>query len=87
MSRLEEIQDEYAREIGSTSWNGLVSCVGNKTRGIYEQKVAKRYATECVKASLEEAYKEASLRLDLLESCDYEVLNKSITNPDNIVIL
>lgn len=46
----------------------------------------KSYAKECVKASLEKASESGCDSLELYNS-EYETLKKSITNPENIVLL
>ena len=45
-----------------------------------------QYAREVAQASLEKAYGKACINLELC-SYEYEALEQSITNPDNIVML
>ena len=52
----------------------------------YIFELAKIYATECVKASLEKASEKGCDSLELYNS-EYEKLEKAITNPENITLL
>ena len=52
----------------------------------YVYELAEIYAREAAQASLEKAYGKACINLELC-SYEYEALEQSITNPDNIVML
>lgn len=51
----------------------------------YVYELAEIYAREVAQASLEKAYGKACINLELC-SYEYEALEQSITNPDNIVL-
>ena len=51
----------------------------------YVYELAEIYAREVAQASLEKAYGKACINLELC-SYEYESLEQSITNPDNIVL-
>lgn len=82
MSRLEEIKNEYAQKDGRfLSWNNLMNVVGLKVLQQHENEVMQIYAKECSAASLEKASEKA------LYSPISGIVEESITNPENIVLL
>lgn len=86
--RLEEIKENWAKGQGFDSFE-----IMRQNRGIDELDldiIAKEYATECVKASLEKASEKLCEHLIDEEEVMVWVANKycnSITNPDNIIML
>jgi len=85
MSRLEEIKNDYAKEFDYNDWTSFIN--DQPSWGIegHMNDVCKRYAEECVKASLEKANEELS---KALETNDYDYsIEELITDESNIVIL
>lgn len=89
MSRLEEIKNEVAQERGFKDWEHLN---GSDLYDSDIERVAKKYAEECTKASLEKVSEKIKM-VDLnsesktaISEC-WVVDKKSITNPENIVLL
>lgn len=86
MSRLEEIKDEFAEFHGHNDWKDLWYSDSNYNRSNEMiDSVMKKYATECVKASLDKASENAEC--DARDYNDYFVDKESITNESNIVLL
>ena len=83
--RLEEIKNEYAESKGWDNWSDFIGCVQITRREEHFDKVSELYAREAAQASLEKAYGKACINLELC-SYEYEALEQSITNPDNIVL-
>lgn len=81
MNRLEEIQNELAVSKGFKSFNDMDSDADLPEMDSIYNESAVRYAEECVKASLEKASEVAECEYD------YFVDKKSITNPENIILL
>lgn len=86
---IQEIKSNYALELGYLTWGLLLEEVsGTIVLLNHMNEVAKRYATECAKASLEKAADNAVAFLDtedmMYKAC---VEKESIDNPDNIVLL
>jgi hypothetical protein len=86
---LEEIKDQVTKN--DLGWSDYYKMIRTLTRDGYSDtmhliinEIAKRYATECVKASLEEAAKNAVTKFDIYDNADY-IVKESITNPRNIV--
>lgn len=86
MSRLEDVQEKYAKQKGYSEFF-LLYCDSNyKETQKYIKEITSLYATECVKASLEKASENT-------KEWEGEICNlvfvtpESITNPENIVLL
>lgn len=88
MSRLEQIKNEVLKDFGYKSID----------QALYEQcdlsnQIAKKYAEECIKASLEKASENVKMKSkdnisELSMMDDWSELDKeSIINPENIVLL
>lgn len=91
MNRLEEIKNEYLKSLGYRNYNHLVADIKSGKSPIeklilLEDDISEKYATECVKASLEKASEKGCDSLELYNS-EYETLKKAITNPENIILL
>lgn len=86
---LEDIQNEVAEKHGYGSWDRIYLVA--HTNALWPE-VCKRYATECVKASLEKASENASVNSSYvagqcMDSDDYTVDKTSITSEQNIILL
>lgn len=80
MTELDRIKDEVAKEHGcSINWY-----IFKGVPGFAIDEIAKRYATACVKASLERAAESAYVEPDFNSG---EVNKYSITSESNIVLL
>lgn len=86
---LQEIKDQVAKELGHSShWY-----IFNDESGVAINEIAKRYATECVKASLERAAENVLVDFKLYpdlktaERSSIAVDKSSITDPKNIILL
>ena len=86
MKRLEEIRNEVAKERGYRDWETLN---GSDLYDSDIDKVAIKYAEECIKASLEKASENAgAYKLDYPNNVSKAVVEKeTITNPENIILL
>lgn len=84
---LQEIKDQVAKERGVSGWRDIFS-----TADDLWTVVASRYATECVKASLDKAAENANVT-DCLLGISRDSIHgatadkKSITDPSNIILL
>lgn len=58
MKTLEQIKEEYAKELGYSSWNAIGYDANYSKR---TDEVARRYATECAKESLRLASENATI--------------------------
>jgi hypothetical protein len=80
---LQEIKDQYAKSLNGMTWDQVTM-----DRSLFDSavdEVAKRYATECCKASLEKAADNANAGFNPFNStCFVEKI--TITNPENIVL-
>ncbi len=79
MKTLKEIKDEIAKEHMQENWSNLMHKYGGVGDTIIDE-VSKRYAEECVKASLEKAG-------DMVEESEVYEGKESIINPENIILL
>lgn len=98
MSRLEEIFNKTISEYNENTSDINKFKFSQREKDIFKGMI-RRYATECVKASLEKAsktakiYKEScgiSSECGCMGNCDYPISyinKKSITNPDNIILV
>lgn len=95
MSRLNEIKNEYAKEMAFDDWNHLVAKIMSESKGfsfalnvimLHNDEVTKLYAEECCVKTLENASENATTRMLSFGYNNYEVNPESITNPDNIVL-
>lgn len=99
MSRLEEIKNEYALMMLYPNWDVFISDMPIYQREEHYDEITLIYAQECSRASLEKASKKAKMYKEscgipsecgCMGNCDYPISyinKKSITNPDNIVLL
>ncbi|WP_312900213.1 hypothetical protein [Chryseobacterium taichungense] len=92
MKRLEEIKNEYAKELELSNWDDMIEYfLTGDINGIFYayENIIIRYASECVKASLEKASEVAYCDDDLNDKDESEIMvvKESITNPENIVLL
>lgn len=82
---LQEIKDQVAKEFSrSINWY-----IFKGHEGAAIDEIAKRYATECVKASLERAAESADgyADEDVHGNTFATIIKSSITDPKNIVLL
>ena len=92
--RFEEIKDEYAIKLypdhdyisNYETFKNYFASRHIDWFDSFNSEVSIRYAREVAQASLERAYGKACINLELC-SYEYEALEQSITNPDNIVII
>lgn len=90
MSRLEEIKNEYAKELELSNWDDMIEYfLAGDVNGIFYayENVINRYAKECSQASLNKAYQESLLNPDMYSNCFCTIDEESITKESNIVIL
>lgn len=91
MSRLEKIKDKVAKNHGYDSWQDMVYSDESQVDLLDERvnEVANKYATECVKASLEKASRVAKTFKNSNSGSylDASIDKNSITQESNIVIL
>lgn len=92
MSRLEDIKDEVVREFGYKdfiTYEKLMIDSYDFDNTIIIEKIAKSYAVECIKASLDKASEIAKTHKvnQWGRLYDIEVDKESITNESNIVLL
>ena len=92
MKTLEEIKNEFARELSYNSWSEF-RMINNRNIIRIEgamDKVAKRYAKQVAIASLEKASENAKLKTlstkNLTDFSKKMVDKNSITNKENIVL-
>lgn len=93
MKTLQEIKDEYAKSLGYKDWEDLQYFdydIVNTDEVIHE--IAKRYARECAKATLEKAAESVITYHNPDDHKSVKVYRihktqESITNEENIVIL
>lgn len=88
MSRLEEIQDELAVKIGFINLLDIDANGDADINMIYNicNEASIQYTKECVKASLEEAGEQLINEYPKLSIVETKI-KKSITNPENIILL
>ncbi|MDV3461788.1 hypothetical protein CMV04_12285 [Elizabethkingia anophelis] len=86
MKRLEEIKDEVAKELGHITWSNMIHLYGSVQTSIVD-KIAKLYAREVAKASLEKAAENAATIFTNHEQTSSKVFKPSITHESNIVLL
>jgi len=93
-SVLDQIKDEYARELGLDSfydalreWAFDIGIAKTIDEIMFMDEVCRRYATACSKASLEKGADNARTEHTGKYIGSYEVDKDSITDPDNIVLL
>ena len=92
MKTLEEIKNEFARELSYNSWSEF-RMINNRNiiriEGAMDE-IAKRYAKEVALASLEKASEDAKLKTfstkNLTDFSKKMVDKNSITNKENIVL-
>jgi len=87
MSRLEEIKEEYLKQLGYRNYYHLVDNIKSGISPIeklilLEDDISEKYAEECTKASLEKASENA--KFDIMNE---DVDKESITNLENIILL
>lgn len=88
MTIYEQIKKELANEIGCENWDELRLKLGPKTMDIYERKLCNKYAYECSKTSLQKASESVIAYIGNEGTEDTPLVSqRSITNPDNIVLL
>lgn len=80
MSRLKQIQEQYAKEKGYSEFFILYCDSNYEQTQKYTKEITELYATECVKASLEKASENVIIYWSFVDK-------ESITNHDNIVLL
>jgi hypothetical protein len=81
---LEEIKDQYAKSLNGMTWDQVTM-----DRSLFDasvDEVAKRYARECCKASLEKAADNAEATHEFMGG-RYMPYDKLIDNPENITLL
>ena len=84
---LQKIKSDYANELGHLTWGLLLEDVsGTVVLLNHMNEIAKRYARECAKASLEKAAQNATCSPTGSLGGGYEVDKESITNPENIML-
>lgn len=83
---LQEIKDQYAKSLNGMTWDQVTM-----DRSLFDSavdEIAKRYALECCKASLEKAASAAKVTINGQPAWGgYIADHESITNPENIVLL
>lgn len=90
MSRLSEIQNEYARENGAENWFELISNIDDAfdpRLDNYYHDTYMQYLKECCQACLEKAYQESLIDGSEFSRCGCSINEKSITDNNNIVLL
>lgn len=90
MSRLEDIKDEVVREFGYKdfiTYEKLMIDSYDFDNTIIIEKIAKSYAVECIKVSLEKASENLVFFIDDTYKVEANDLKESITNPENIILL
>lgn len=85
MSRLEEIKNEYAKSKNYVCWDQFISDQPNYKKDQAYNDVYIVYAVECCKASLEKASEKVECVTCYDNECEIDL--KSITTPENIVLL
>lgn len=88
---LQQIKDEYAKEEWPDNWEAMSRAMDFPAIN----EIAKRYAEECCKATLEKARNNIKSSVNSSYGSDYrwgyycaeETIKISLTNPSNIVLL
>lgn len=84
MDKLQQIKDEYAREMRYADWDSIPDA--DWWNRIIND-IAKRYARACCEATLKQAAENAECLPGGMYEASGLIDRKSILNPDNIVIL
>ena len=85
---LQTIKHDFALEFGFKNWNELTEASSKPMLQNHMNDVARRYAKQCVKASLWKAYIAAKVTINGQPAWGgYIADHESISNPENIVIL
>ena len=86
MKTLQEIKHEFALEFGFKNWNELTEASSKPMLQNHMNDIARRYAKQCVKASLEKAA-HAIHDVDIFTISFTARERSAITSPENITLL
>ena len=84
---LQTIKHDFALEFGFKNWNELTEASSKPMLQNHMNDVARRYAKQCVKASLWKAYMAAEVTINGQPAMGgYQVERESIINDENIML-